>query len=29
MKDIDRYIVQKDSADYQKYLKAQQDRKAW
>lgn len=29
MKDIDKFLVQKDISDYDKYLKAQQDRKKW
>ena len=29
MKDIDRFIVQKDMTDYDKYLKAQNERKKW
>ena len=29
MKDIDRHIVQKDMSDYDKYLKAQNERKKW
>jgi len=29
MKDIDRHIVQKDMSDYDRYLKAQNERKKW
>lgn len=29
MKDLDRFIVQKDMTDYEKYLKAQNERKKW
>lgn len=29
MKDIDKYIVEKDITDYEKYLKAQRERKQW
>lgn len=29
MRDIDKYIVQKDMTDYDMYLKAQRERKEW
>ena len=29
MKDIDKYIVEKDISDYDKYLRAQSVRKKW
>ena len=29
MKEIDKYIVEKDISDYEKYLKAQRERKMW
>jgi hypothetical protein len=29
MADIDKFIVQKDKGDYDKYLKAQNERKKW
>lgn len=29
MKDIDKYIVEKDISDYDKYLRAQSERKKW
>ena len=29
MKDIDKFIVAKDSSDYEKHIKAQSDRKKW
>lgn len=29
MKEIDKYIVEKDISDYEKYLKAQKERKMW
>ena len=29
MQDLDRFIVQKDMSDYDKYLKAQNERKKW
>lgn len=29
LKDIDKFIVQKDITDYDKYLKAQNERKKW
>jgi hypothetical protein len=29
MKDIDKYIVEKDISDYDKHLRAQSERKKW